>query len=384
MLWINNSPNEYIPITVNGYLYTYVTNESVNPNTSVYFDDFSIVHLRSTSALQVGQTTDYYPFGLSMAAQSYQKQTALDNDYLYNGKELQDEHNLGWLDYGARMYDPAIARWSAVDNLAEKYHSLSPYHYAGNIPVRNIDIDGNEFTESGKKWAKKLWGEISNRISANNEKMGKKMAALESGRDKNGKALSDRKADRYERQIGRLQENNKALTGVANEIIALENSSQVYNVVESSSLNEAGPVQGMGNTVAATSFNFNTGAVDITISSNAGLGMFAHELKHAYQFDAGHISLGSMGEIGSPFLLDKHDEVARYQRQALFGSRKSGASGITSLPGRYDSLPTGPADVNNFNYQGRPISQMNQYERNQLSKMMKQAYRMNGTTYKGR
>ena len=36
--------------------------------------------------LQVLQTSDYYPFGLQIAAGSYQKQTALDNDYLYNGK----------------------------------------------------------------------------------------------------------------------------------------------------------------------------------------------------------------------------------------------------------------------------------------------------------
>jgi RHS repeat-associated protein len=135
---------------VNGYLYTYVTNESVNPNTSVYFDDFTMVHTRSTSALQVVQTTDYYPFGLSMAAQSYQKQTALDNDYLYNGKELQDEHNLGWLDYGARMYMPELGRWGVVDPLAEIAYSLTPYRYAFNNPIIVTDPDGAfEFVKGG-------------------------------------------------------------------------------------------------------------------------------------------------------------------------------------------------------------------------------------------
>jgi RHS repeat-associated protein len=132
-----------IAIPVSGYLYSYVANESsVNPNTSVYFDDFSIVHTRSTSALQVMQTTDYYPFGLSMAAQSYQKQTALDNDYLYNGKELQDEHNLGWVDYGARMYMPELGRWGVVDPWAKKFVSWTPFNYAFNNPIRFSDFMG--------------------------------------------------------------------------------------------------------------------------------------------------------------------------------------------------------------------------------------------------
>jgi len=100
------------------------------------------VHTRSTPILQVLQTSDYYPFGLQIAAGSYQKQTALDNDYLYNGKELQDEHNLGWMDYGARMYDPAIGRWNHVDPMADKMRSNSPYNYAFNSPVMFVDPDG--------------------------------------------------------------------------------------------------------------------------------------------------------------------------------------------------------------------------------------------------
>jgi RHS repeat-associated protein len=67
-----------------------------------------------------------------------------DNRYLYNGKEFNDDFDLNWYDYGARMYDPALGRWSVIDNKAEKYSSVSPYVYCINNPIIFLDPDGNE------------------------------------------------------------------------------------------------------------------------------------------------------------------------------------------------------------------------------------------------
>ena len=60
----------------------------------------------------------------------------------FNGKEVQTTGNLGLLDYGARMYDPAIGRWTAQDPLSEKYYSWSQYNYCGANPVIRIDSEG--------------------------------------------------------------------------------------------------------------------------------------------------------------------------------------------------------------------------------------------------
>ncbi|MEZ5199158.1 MAG: RHS repeat-associated core domain-containing protein [Bacteroidales bacterium] len=62
-----------------------------------------------------------------------------ENKYLYQGKELQDVHNLNWMDFGARMYDPQIGRWHCADP-AVQYSS--PYLAMGNDPMNRIDPNG--------------------------------------------------------------------------------------------------------------------------------------------------------------------------------------------------------------------------------------------------
>lgn len=84
------------------------------------------------------QRNDYYAFGSAIASRS--AVNSPKNEYLYNGKELQEETE--WYDYAARHYDPVIGRWTGVDALGEISLQWSPYTYGKNNPVRYIDPSG--------------------------------------------------------------------------------------------------------------------------------------------------------------------------------------------------------------------------------------------------
>ena len=117
------------------YVYIYLSNEETT-SVSVFFDDFSVTQVKTP----IVQVEDYYPFGLTF--NSYQRDSSMPDQYLYNGKELQDELSLGWLDYGARMYMPELGRWGVVDPLSSKFEIVSPFNYAYNNPMIFVDPTG--------------------------------------------------------------------------------------------------------------------------------------------------------------------------------------------------------------------------------------------------
>ena len=136
-------------------------------------------HLGSVRAVIDGDTgtvieaSDYYPFGkriqvtapvsepvggsqyasepavAPVAPATSVASTSSPNRWRFSGKE--DQSFLGasipLLDFGARMYNPAIARWTAADPLSEKYYGISPYVYCANNPILFTDIAGNSYSE---------------------------------------------------------------------------------------------------------------------------------------------------------------------------------------------------------------------------------------------
>ena len=93
---------------------------------------------------------DYYPFGMLVP-----NRHGSSNSYRYgfNGKEKDDElKGIGnSYDFGARMLDPRVGRWFAVDKMRMKAPSWSPYRFGFDNPMRFIDSDGNYETD-GHYW----------------------------------------------------------------------------------------------------------------------------------------------------------------------------------------------------------------------------------------
>ena len=87
---------------------------------------------------EVYQHSEYLPFGeIFLDEHANTKKIP----YLYNGKELDEE--TGFYYYGARYFSAMEARFLSVDRFADKFSYQSGYLYAGNNPIRYIDLNGD-------------------------------------------------------------------------------------------------------------------------------------------------------------------------------------------------------------------------------------------------
>ncbi|HLP29565.1 MAG TPA: RHS repeat-associated core domain-containing protein, partial [Candidatus Didemnitutus sp.] len=105
-----------------------ITDEVQKPSADVYL-------------ATVASQTDYYPFGMIMESRS---QATAGYRYGFNGKENDnDVKGTGnQQDYGARIYDPRVARFFSIDPLASNFPDWSPYVYANDNPIALIDENG--------------------------------------------------------------------------------------------------------------------------------------------------------------------------------------------------------------------------------------------------
>ncbi len=108
---------------------------------------------------EIVQENHYYPFGMTMPGMSFV--SGLENKYLYNGKELQDEFGFGMYDYHARFYDPQLGRWHAVDPHAELYNSHSPYNYCFSNPINFTDPTGMDPSGGNPGFSYAVWQRIA-------------------------------------------------------------------------------------------------------------------------------------------------------------------------------------------------------------------------------
>jgi RHS repeat-associated protein len=109
---------------------------------------------------------DYYPFGMVMPGRKFSAGSLYR--YGFNGKEKDNDINsLTVYDYGFRIYNPGIGRFLSVDPLTKKYPELTSYQFAGNKPIKYIDMDGAEPEEDDIEELEREGEEVKERIREN-------------------------------------------------------------------------------------------------------------------------------------------------------------------------------------------------------------------------
>ncbi len=97
----------------------------------------------SLGVAKISQKQDYDPYGAELQKISYLKNTWKQSNFKYSGKEFIEQTELN--DYGWRQQDPIIGRMWSIDNRAEKYYSQTPFHFALNNPIINVEVGCTNF-----------------------------------------------------------------------------------------------------------------------------------------------------------------------------------------------------------------------------------------------
>jgi hypothetical protein len=242
---------------------------------------------------------EFYPFG--MLSKSY------ENGYRFgfNGQEKDDKVYGNGNSYTAEFwqYDTRLGRRWNLDPKPNPWSSS--YAVFNNNPIFYMDLFGDTVKGDLKAYntyksaIKSQINNLNTQIGNLNNRISKRMAA--------GKNVN-----RLNNKLTRLQSSKGTYTSILKELSTLESSTQVYNIV--TGISTSNGANGFIN------FDYTTGNVNVNVGSSSSnqLATIAHELKHAYQFETGRLSL-AYGGSGGASLYDLQDEMEAYKRGQLFG-----------------------------------------------------------------
>ncbi|NLF42630.1 MAG: RHS repeat-associated core domain-containing protein [Bacteroidales bacterium] len=262
----------------------------------------------------------YYPFGLPI--HNLCTSTApegKENRYLYNGKELQDDLGLNWMDYGARFYDAGIGRFHSTDPLAEKYSFQSSFVYAANNPIKYVDINGMGPGDPPGGWGRAIIGGMEHagmsqeEISEATQQMGK--LGLAAGELIAGLTPADAAVDIKDFVTDLSSGNYGAAALSALSIVGLDvikDVKKIANIVEST------------NDVAKNTKKIPSGRAGRTIADENGVTVKSYGTNDSHKPAHAHVKGGGkevrIGANGKPF--DGQPKLSTKQQRVVSNNKK--------------------------------------------------------------
>jgi len=228
--------------------------------------------------------------------------------YGFNGMESDDEmfnQEGNSYDFGARMYDSRIGRWSSTDALERKYTSYTPYSFVNNMPIIAIDPNGMEIV-----------------IPKGSEASYKEF-----------RKNADRKTKRRLRKLDK--------SDIKYEIGFVQQYQMRMGTVQSSSINSNGITKLKSDNQDGITVQL---LIDKGESKSTQFSALAEEISHAEDFENGEMFFLSFGDVEG-FILgqDIHDEIKskdaslKYMKKA---SRKSEEIELTEINEEWSKIET--------------------------------------------
>ena len=231
----------------------------------------------------------YYPYGKIIPGLSKTNITA-PNNYKYNGKELQTELGLDWLNYGARMLsNRELPVWLTIDPLAELRPHESPYSAFGNNPIRNVDPDGRYWVNSSDSvYAGQLQQEMGNKAKSEQKSLDRLNSKIAKNQEK-GKDVSKDQA-----KAAGMQANIDNLNAGISELTAMGATTEqgfTYKMTD----NDVGYAY------------MENGVIVMEIANNGSVSNGLHESSHGYDiwqngaYTKGNVLAGESKAYGREF-----------------------------------------------------------------------------------
>jgi RHS repeat-associated protein len=117
-----------------------IVNGEYEYNIKDHLGNLRVAFRDSLGIAKITQANSYGIFGEDLSTLSYLKPSWKEDKFKFTGKEELPE--TGYTDFGARLYDKFVPRFTTIDPLAEISRRFSPYTYANDNPLRFIDPDG--------------------------------------------------------------------------------------------------------------------------------------------------------------------------------------------------------------------------------------------------